>query len=250
MCGDRCYHAGPMRHLADRIRTRIVPALLTALGVTFLAAGILSLTTTVAADPLPTPVVSASPDATVSATPGPLITLPPLGSGGPPPVAASFPPGRVATRVRIAALKIDLPIVSGTAGYPACNVAMYLPDDRLGQPGQGRAVYIYAHARTGMFLPLLTASKVSNGKKMLGMVVEVWTSDDQRFLYVITQVKRHVPFDGAVGPAIAAKTEEIWLQTSEGVGTQPKVQIVGEFLSQEAAPHGDANPVPKPVDCS
>ena len=52
---DRCYHAGPMRHLADRIRTRIVPALLTALGVTFLAAGVLSLTTTVAADPVTTP---------------------------------------------------------------------------------------------------------------------------------------------------------------------------------------------------
>ena len=41
--GDRCYHAAPMADLADRIRTRIVPALLTALGVTFLAAGVLSL---------------------------------------------------------------------------------------------------------------------------------------------------------------------------------------------------------------
>jgi hypothetical protein len=41
-----------VRHLADRIRTRIAPALLTALGVTFLAAGVLSLTTTAAADPV------------------------------------------------------------------------------------------------------------------------------------------------------------------------------------------------------
>jgi hypothetical protein len=239
-----------MGHLADRIRTRIVPALLTALGVTFLAAGILSFTTPVAADPFETPVATASPDAAVPSTPSPLITLPPLGSGGPPPVAASFPPGRVATRVRIAALRIDLPIVSGTAGYPACNVAMYLPDDRLGQPGQGRAVYIYAHARTGMFLPLLTASKVSNGKKMLGMVVEVWTNDDQRFLYVVTKVKRHVPYDEAVGPAIVATTEQLWLQTSEGRGTQPKLQLFAEPLSQESASHADANPKPKPVDCA
>ena len=238
-----------MSHLADRIRTRIAPALLTALGVTFLAAGVLSLTTTVAADPLPTPAASESPDVGIVETPGPLITLPPLGSGGPPPVAASFPPDRVATRVRIAALKIDLPIISPSAGFPACNVAMYLADDRLGQPGQGRATYLYAHARTGMFLPILNASKVSNGKKMVGMVVEVWTSDDQRFLYVVTKVKRHVPFDEAVGPAIAATTEQLWLQTSEGRGTQPKLQLIAEPLSQEPATHAEANPTPKPVNC-
>ncbi len=239
-----------MGHLADRIRTRIAPALLTALGVTFLAGGVLSLTTTVAADPFPSPVASASPSGAIAATPSPLITLPPLGSGGPPPVAASFPPDRVATRVRIAALKIDLPVISQPAGFPACNVAMFLGDDRLGQPGQGRAVYLYAHARTGMFLPILNASKVSNGKKMVGMVVEVWTSDNQRFLYVVTKVKRHVPYDEAVGPAIVAKTEQLWLQTSEGRGTQPKLQLFAEPLSQEPASRAEANPKPKPVDCA
>lgn len=239
-----------MGHLADRIRTRIAPALLTALGVTFLAAGVLSLTTTVAADPLATPAPSASPDPAIPSTPSPLITLPPLGSGGPPPVSASFPPDRVATRVRIAALKIDLPVIHQPAGYPACNVAMFFGDDRLGQPGQGRATYIYAHARTGMFLPILTASKVSNGKKMVGMVVEVWTSDDQRFLYVITRVKRHVPYDKSIGPAIAVKTEQLWLQTSEGRGPQPKLQLIAEPLSQEPATHAAANPVPKPVNCA
>ena len=34
-----------------------------------------------------------------------------------------------------------------------------------------------------MFLPILNASLVANGKKMKGMLVEVWTSDNQRFLY-------------------------------------------------------------------
>jgi hypothetical protein len=238
-----------MGHLADRIRTRIAPALLTALGVTFLAAGVLSLTTTVAADPITTPEPSASVDVSIP-TRGPLITLPPLASGGPPPVSASFPPDRVATRVRIAALKIDLPVIPQPAGFPACNVAMFLGDDRLGQPGQGRAVYLYAHARTGMFLPILTASKVSNGKKMVGMVVEVWTSDDQRFLYVVTKVKRHVPYDKAVGPAIVATTEQLWLQTSEGRGTQPKLQLFAEPLSQEPASHAEANPPAKPVNCA
>jgi hypothetical protein len=237
-----------MAELTDRIRTRIVPALLTALGVTFLAAGLLSFTTPVTADPLATPRPSA--DVAVTSTPSPLITLPPLGSGGPPSAIPSIPADRVATRIRIAALKIDLPIIrQPDPTYPACNVAMYLEDTRLGQPGEGRATYIYAHARTGMFLPLLTASKVSNGKKLLNMIVEVWTTDDQRFLYVITKVRRHVPFDNAVGPAIAVTTEQLWLQTSEGVGPQPKLQLIAEPLSQEAAPHADAHPVQKPVNC-
>ena len=100
-----------------------------------------------------------------------------------------------------------------------------------------------------MFLPLLTSSKVSNGNRMKGMIVEVWTNDDQRFLYVITQVLRHVPFDETFIKPFAAKGEQLWLQTSEGVGTQPKLQVVAEPLSQEAAPHKEANPVPRPVNC-
>jgi hypothetical protein len=237
-----------MAELTERIRTRIVPALLTALGVTFLAAGLLSFTTPVTADPLGTPLASA--DVAVTSTPSPLIILPPLGSGGPPSAIPSIPADRVATRIRIAALKIDLPIIrQPDPSYPACDVAMYLEDSRLGQPGEGRATYLYAHARKGMFLPLLTASKVSNGKKMKGMIVEVWTTDDQRFLYVITEVRRHVPFDNAVGPAIAVTTEQLWLQTSEGVGPQPKLQLIAQPLSQETAPHADAHPKPKPLNC-
>ena len=239
-----------MGQSADRIRTRIAPALLTALGVMFLAGGVLSWTAPVAADPAATVAPSATPGAVAPPTPSPLITLPPLGSGAPPPVAASFPPDRVATRVRIAGLQIDLPVIGETPGFPPCDVAQYLEDFRLGQPGQGRAIYLYAHARTGMFLPMLTASKVSNGKKMIGMVVEVWTSDNQRFLYVVTKVKRHVPYDTAVGPAVVAKTEQLWLQTSEGRGTQPKLQLFAEPLSQEPSTRAEAHPTPKPVNCA
>jgi hypothetical protein len=91
---------------------------------------------------------------------------------------------------------------------------------------------------------------VSNGKKMIGMVAEVWTNDDQRFLYVITDVLRHVPFDQAFTKPFAAKSEALWLQTSEGVGTQPKLQLRGEPLSQEAATHAEAHPVAKPITCA
>jgi len=233
--------------LLDRIRSRIMPALLTALGVAFLAAGLMSFTTPVTADPLPS--ATPTPIAVVP-TPSPRISLPPIASSAPPSASPSIPADRVATRVRIAALKIDLAAIrQPDFAYPACNVAMYYQDSRLGQPGQGKATYIYAHARTGMFLPLLTQSKVSNGKKMLGMVVEVWTSDDQRFLYVITEVRRHVPTTSAFIAPFAVKTEQMWLQTSEGVGTMPKLQVVAEFLSQEAAPHAEAHPVAKPVNC-
>ena len=133
-----------MAALFDRIRTRIVPACLTALGVALLAAGLLSFTNPVVADPLasstPSP-IAADP------TPSPLITLPPIASGAPPSASPSIPPDRVTTRVRIAALKIDLAVIrQPDVSYPACNVAMYYQDPRLGQPGQGRATYIYAHA--------------------------------------------------------------------------------------------------------
>jgi hypothetical protein len=238
-----------MADLADRVRTRVIPAILTALGVTMLAVGLLSYTTPVDAGPLasdrPTPGVG-------QVSPSPLLTLPPIGSGAPATASPSFPADRVATRVRIAALKIDLAVVKPPPGantYPLCDVAMYLQDKQgaLGQPGEGKATYLYAHARDGMFLPILTASKISNGKKMLGMVVEVYTSDDQRFLYEIIEVRRH-QLD--LNDAVTATSEELWLQTSEGPkGTPGKTQVVASFLSQAAADHADAHPTAKPVVC-
>jgi hypothetical protein len=151
----------------------------------------------------------------------------------------------------VSALGIDLPIVrpASDAQYPLCDVAMFIQD--LGQPGFGRATYLYAHARIGMFLPILDASKVNNGASMLGMIVEVYTSDDQLYLYEISEVRRHqLDLDAAV----AATTEQVWLQTSEGprvpagqVG--PKTQVVARFLSTGPADHAAAHPVAKPVVC-
>lgn len=244
-----------MADLADRIRIRVLPALLTALGVAGLAGGLLSLTSSVTADPLPSP----SPTIVASSAPTgtPLITFPPLPSDAAPSTSPTPPADRVATRVRIAALKIDLPVMlQPNPKKVPCDVAMYLP---FGQPGQGRATYLYAHSREGMFLPLLDASKVQNGKIMLGMVVEVWTSDDRRFLYEITEVRRHVPAPPVVGgldDAIAANNEQLWLQASEGPGVpdgqprNPILQIVALPISEEAADPADAHPEAKPVECS
>jgi hypothetical protein len=228
--------------LALRLRARLLPAILTALGVAFLTAGLLTYTTPVEAGPEPseTPtIVTLPPTAEPSLTPRPT-------SGPTDTPAPTVPADRVATRVVVAALGIDMPIVrQPDPAYPACDVAMY--HEALGQPGQGRATYLYAHARAGMFLPILDASKVDNGAAMLGMIVEVYTSDDQLFLYEVTEVRRHqLDLDAAV----AATTEQLWLQTSEGPkGTRPKTQVVARFLSSGAADHDAAHPVAKPVAC-
>ena len=234
-----------MADLADRVRTRVIPAVLTALGVTLLAVGLMSYSTPVSADPLATP---APTSIGMAPSPSPLLTLPPLGSGGPATADPTFPADRVATRVTIPALKIDLPVVKPPPGantYPLCDVAMYIKE--LGQPGEGRATYLYAHAREGMFLPILAASKISNGKKMLGMVVEVYTSDDQRFLYEITEVRRH-QLD--LNDAQSATSEQLWLQTSEGPkGTPGKTQLLATPLSVGNADPADAHPKAHPVTC-
>lgn len=234
-----------MADLTERVRTRLLPALLTAFGVTFLAVGLLSYGSPVDAGPLDSPapsIIAGGPSAT------PLLTLPPLATPPPPTASPTFPADRVATRVRVAALKIDLPIVAPPPppnDYPLCDVAMYI--EQLGQPGEGRATYLFAHARDDMFLPILTASLKQNGKKMLGMVVEVYTSDDKLFLYEITEVRRH-QLD--LEDAAAATTEQVWLQTSEGPkGTPGKTQVIAEFLSQEDADPAEAHPRPKPVVC-
>jgi hypothetical protein len=237
--------AGP----TEQIRTRIVPALLTALGVTILSAGLLTYTVPVDARP-----TAPDPDPSAAGVPSPsaLMTLPPIGTATPEPSASATPTppaDRVATRVRVRGLGIDLPIVKGNVGYPYCNVAMYL--SALSQPGFGKATYLYAHAREGMFLPLLRTK--ARGQR--GQVVEVWTSDDMLFRYEISEVLRHVPYDKGLDRPGAATTEELWLQTSEGPRRPPgqppgpKTQVLAKFVSAVPAAHAAAHPRARPVVC-
>ncbi len=234
--------------MADRFdffRSRLLPAVLTAGGVTLLAGGLLTYTLPVDAEPIETPTPRPSPVAVV--TPSPLVTLPPLATPTPAPPSPTANPKRVATRIRIAALDIDLPIIKGPSGYPPCDVAMYLVDPakppRLGQPGQGRATYLFAHARKGMFEPLLR----TKARDLRNNVVEVWTSDDQKFLYEITEVRRA---QTDLDDALAADTEELWLQTSEGpAGTPGKTQVIAMPLDSMAADPTEAHPKADPRDC-
>lgn len=228
--------------LGRRLRLRLLPALLMALGVGLLANGLLTYTTAVEPAPSERPLATYDPLPTL---PG-VIVLP--GASSTPFVEPTFPPDRVATRVVVRRLGIDLPVMLQDDSYglfPLCDVAMYLP--ALGQPGQQRATYLYAHAREGMFLPLLEASQRNDGRRMLGMTVEVYTSDDWRFLYEITEVRRHTT---DLNDAINTKTERLWLQTSEGPnGTVPKLQVVADFLTAEIADPAEAHPEPRPRVC-
>jgi hypothetical protein len=237
--------AGP----TEQIRTRILPALLTAFGVTILSACLLTYTVPVQAEP-----ATPSPNPTIAEvpSPSPLLTLPPIGTATPGPSASPTPPppaDRVATRVRIRQLAIDLPVVKGNAGYPYCNVAMYL--SALSQPGFGKATYLYAHAREGMFLPLLR----TKAREQRGLTVEVWTSDDMLFRYEIVEVLRHVPYDSGLDRPAAATTEELWLQTSEGPRPPPgrppgpKTQVLATFVSAKPTGHVAAHPKARPVVC-
>lgn len=238
-----------MNRLSDALRTRLVPAVLTAAGVTLIAAGLLTYTGPVEAGPGDSP----APTTTLAPTPGAsLPTLPPLGSASPS-ASPSAVIDRLATRVVVPSLGIDLAVIrQPDPDYPSCNIAMFYEFPGLGHPGQGVSVYLYAHARRGMFLPLLDASKRNNGKEMLGKQVEVYTSDEQVFLYEITEVRRHVPADEhwLDGP-LGVTEETLWLQTSEGPGGQfPKLQVVAKPLtSGPAVPPETAHPEPKPVAC-
>ena len=237
-----------MDEFALRLRSRFVPAVLSALGVALLTAGLLTYTTPVEAGPEQSqaPTIVTRPPSPTPASAVPTATPGPSGAPAPSPEPTA-PADRVATRVVVAGLGIDLPVIRppSTTAYPLCDVAMFIQE--LSQPGFGGATYLYAHARTGMFLPILTASTKDNGTSMLGMVVEVYTSDDQLFLYEITEVRRHqLDLDDAV----AADTDQVWLQTSEGPkGTIPKTQVVAQFLSSGPADHEAAHPDAEPRVC-
>jgi hypothetical protein len=144
----------PLLHV---LTSRVVPALLTALGVVLITAGLLTYPdpTTAGTAVVPTPeIIDAPSEVTAteppeSPSPSPSGSLDPSVSPAPSPATTPQPSGReIATRVVVPALGIDLPIIRGNDGYPYCNVAMYLSSskkaekDVFGQPGEGRATYI------------------------------------------------------------------------------------------------------------
>jgi hypothetical protein len=215
------------------------------------------------------PLGSPGPTGPLSTDVAPIVaTLPPTPmpprTARPSPAAASATAGAtapsggpaVASRITIPSLSIDLPVVSGDLevrgnrnAYPLCDVAQFLTDDAFTQPSRAGTTYIYAHARAGMFLPLLTASQRRDGASMLGSLVQVYTSDGRLWLYEVFQVKRHAT-DFTLAFDVPEGEQRLVLQTSEGPsGHVPKLQVAARLIGSQPVSTAAANPKPEPRAC-
>jgi LPXTG-site transpeptidase (sortase) family protein len=152
--------------------------------------------TTVAAvttSPVPSAALSPATDATIAPSPTPTRTIPP------------------GYRIRIPRLAIDLPVAEGDVERDTVrqetpeNFAFHFPGTAI--PGDGSNTYIYAHARTGMFLTLWNARG--------GDEVTIVTPDARELRYVVSEVHPRVdPTD--VSWAARTSSERLTLQTSTG----------------------------------
>jgi hypothetical protein len=204
--------------------------------------------------PLPTPSASPAP-ATASPSPAPTPIPPPSAppTPGPSPsqlpTASPVPAGR-ATRVAVPALGIDLPVVTPAANstWPLCDVAEYLEPPAFQNPGAGGVTYLYAHARAGMFLPILRASRIDGGRALVGQTVLVWTADDELFTYQVTRVRRH---QTTLAWALELPPSSLVLQTSEDqYETGTKVMIQARLVGPPvAATRAEARPPAHPRVC-
>ncbi|MEO5885962.1 MAG: hypothetical protein ABIQ58_10650 [Candidatus Limnocylindrales bacterium] len=174
---------------------------------------------------------------------------------GPPGSPADPALGALPTRIVIDGLGIDLPIVSGdliVAGnppdYPLCDVAQFLTTYRY--PGRpGTTTWVYAHARDGMFLPLLKASEIAGGKKLIGLMAALYTDAGDRYTYRITEVMRHAT-DRSAAADVPGDEGRLVLQTSEGPkGTVPKLQVVATLVKVARADLKASVPSAKPRGC-
>jgi hypothetical protein len=243
---DLVTRAGPAgrrlaRGVAGNALVRLGPALTTAVGIALVVGGLLTYDASAGSLILPTPAPTPTPLALASPT-----SLPTLPFRTPGPTAE---PTGTASRIVIPAMRIDLPVIEGNEGFPYCNVAMYQPV--LAQPGRPGTTYIYAHARVETFLRLLTLSQVRNGAPMLGMLVQVYTTEGRLYLYEIDAVRRHVTTNGFVAnPPVAGEPQDLILQTSEGPRfTERKLQVHARYLYSQDIDPAEANPAAHPVTC-
>jgi hypothetical protein len=239
-----------------QVERHLVSSILTGAGVTLLAAGLFAYVMPFGAatgGPAPTPAGPSGPPLSAGAPPS---AQTPSTSSSPSP--SPSPARAVATRVVIPALKIDLPIIGPKPNetFPQCNVAEYWPGPEkvptYVQPGDNGTTYLFAHARAGMFLPLLRNSQVDNGAGMIGYSVLVYTSDSRVYWYSIVTVTRGLPWNDVTPPPMAhGATQQLVLQTSEGpYSTSSKLRVVATLALVQPATFAESHPTPHPQVCS
>ena len=149
---------------------------------------------------------------------------PPSGSSSPSSSSPSAPSpstpaaGTVATRVRIERLGIDLPIIEGDGIDAPIGKAAHLP--RSGWPGGGTNIYIYGHARDGMFLPLWQVA--------VGDIVILSLKGGGERSYTVRKVLPRVPWN-ALSYTAPTDHEILTLQTSTSYyATAPRFVAIAE----------------------
>jgi len=118
---------------------------------------------------------------------------------------------------------------------------------QVSQPREPGVTFIYAHARSGMFLPLLTRWKIDRGASLIGRTVLVWTSDNYVSSYRISRVR--VASNAMVGVTSLAR-ERLWLQTSTGPNTSyPKLIVEAIRYKTAKTTYAASHPTARPVSC-
>jgi sortase A len=158
------------------------------------------------------PLATVAPAVTAPTTPAsdassPGISPSPSGSAG---------SGVRASRIQIARLGIDLSIIEGDGIDAPIGKAAHYPGSAW--PGGGSNMYIYAHARVGMFITLWQVR--------LGDTVKLQLIDGTSRTYVVTRILPKVPFD-AVQYLQPTPTEQLTLQTSTSYySTAPRFVVI------------------------
>jgi len=181
--------------------TVLAGVLLLAVGIALVAGGGLPRAGSVAPLAIPSPTASATPAPTAS---GESPTLSPT----PVPTLGPIPDGY---RVLLPRLGIDLPIAEGDVERDVVvqrtpeNFAFHFPGTAI--PGSVGNSYIYAHARTGMFLSLWNAR--------VGDQVSITTPAGVELKFVVTEVHPRVP-PADTSWLQPSADERLTLQTSTG----------------------------------
>ncbi len=151
----------------------------------------------------------------------PTSTPAPDTSGAPEPTPDATPDatsaGEVkAKRIRIERLGIDQKIIEGDGIDAPIGKAAHFPG--TGWPGGGTNIYIYGHAREGMFIKLWDARK--------GDIVLLDLADGTQRTYVVTKVLPKVPWD-ALEYLDPTPAEQLTLQTSTSYfATAPRFIVI------------------------
>jgi sortase A len=143
----------------------------------------------------------------IASYPGSATSSLPLVVGSPPasqpsPVASGSPYAIVANRIVISRLGIDMRIVLGDGlDAPLGKVAHY---PGTAWPGGGSNIYLYAHARTGMFIALWNAR--------IGDEIVLTLVDGSQRRYVVSQLLPKVTWND-MSVLAPTPTEQLTLQT-------------------------------------